>query len=96
MKTNPGLGVAAAEWIARQDPMLDRGRHRADQRDAESRSAALEPGAPDRAGGQRHLSAGEPRLDEVAAQRAHEFALMVQPLKLVGATGSTVAPVAIR
>jgi hypothetical protein len=34
------------------------------------------------------------RLDEVAAQGAQEFALMVQPLKLVGATGSTVAPVA--
>ena len=26
------------------------------------------------------------RLDELAAQRAYEFALMVQPLKLVGAT----------
>jgi kynurenine formamidase len=36
------------------------------------------------------------RLDEVAAQRAYEFALMVQPLKLVGATGSTVAPIAVR
>jgi len=36
------------------------------------------------------------RLDELAAQRAYEFALMVQPLKLVGATGSTVAPIAVR
>ena len=36
------------------------------------------------------------RLDELAAARAYEFALMVQPLKLVGGTGSTVAPTAIR
>ena len=36
------------------------------------------------------------RLDELAAQRAYEFALIVEPLKLVGATGSTVAPIAIR
>jgi kynurenine formamidase len=36
------------------------------------------------------------RLDELAAQRAYEFALIVEPLKLVGATRSTVAPIAIR
>lgn len=36
------------------------------------------------------------RLDELAAQRVYEFALIVEPLKLVGATGSTVAPIAIR
>jgi kynurenine formamidase len=36
------------------------------------------------------------RLDELASQHAYEFALVVEPLKLVGATGSTVAPIAIR
>ena len=36
------------------------------------------------------------KLDELAAARAYEFALVVQPLKMQGATGSTVAPVAIR
>ena len=36
------------------------------------------------------------RLDELAARRAHEFALVVEPLKIQGGTGSTVAPVAIR
>jgi len=36
------------------------------------------------------------KLDELAAKRVHEFAFMLQPLKLQGATGSTVAPVAIR
>ena len=36
------------------------------------------------------------KLDELAAQRVYEFALIVQPLKLLGGTGSTVAPVAVR
>ena len=36
------------------------------------------------------------KLDELAAQRVYEFALVVEPLTLVGATGSTVAPIAIR
>jgi kynurenine formamidase len=36
------------------------------------------------------------KLDELAAKRVHEFAFVVQPLKIQGATGSTVAPVAIR
>ena len=36
------------------------------------------------------------RLDELAARRAHEFALVVEPLKIQGGTGSTVAPIAIR
>jgi kynurenine formamidase len=36
------------------------------------------------------------RLEQLAASRAHEFALIVEPLKIQGGTGSTVAPIAIR
>jgi hypothetical protein len=36
------------------------------------------------------------RLAELAAKRVYEFGLVVQPLKIQGGTGSTVAPVAIR
>ena len=36
------------------------------------------------------------KLDELAARKTYEFAFMVQPLKIKGGTGSTVAPVAIR
>lgn len=36
------------------------------------------------------------KLDELAAKNVSEFAFMMQPLKLQGATGSTVAPAAIR
>lgn len=36
------------------------------------------------------------KLDELAAKRVHEFAFVVQPLKMQGFSGSTVAPIAIR
>jgi kynurenine formamidase len=36
------------------------------------------------------------RLEDLAAKRVYEFALIVQPLKIQGGTGSTVAPVAVR
>ena len=36
------------------------------------------------------------KLEELAAKRVHEFALTMQPLKMQGGTGSTVAAAAIR
>ena len=36
------------------------------------------------------------KLDELAAKGVHEFAFIVQPLKVQGGTGSTVAPIAVR
>jgi len=36
------------------------------------------------------------RLEELAAKNVSEFAFIMQPLKLQGATGSTVAPAAVR
>lgn len=36
------------------------------------------------------------KLDELSAKRVHEFAFVMQPLKIQGGSGSTVAPVAIR
>jgi hypothetical protein len=36
------------------------------------------------------------RLDELADKRIYEFAFFMQPLKIQGATGSPVVPVAIR
>jgi kynurenine formamidase len=35
------------------------------------------------------------KLDQLAQRRQYEFAFMVQPLKIKGGTGSTVAPVAM-
>jgi kynurenine formamidase len=36
------------------------------------------------------------KLDGLVTRRIHEFAFTMQPLKMRGATGSTVAPAAIR
>lgn len=35
------------------------------------------------------------KLDELVAKRVQEFAFIVQPLKIQGGTGSTVAPIAV-
>jgi kynurenine formamidase len=96
MRTNPGLSVAAAEWLARQDPMLV---------GADTAPVNVTP-SPDKAVSNPthqimlvingiHLLENL-KLDELAASRAYEFALVVQPLKIQGATGSTVAPIAVR
>jgi kynurenine formamidase len=96
MKANPGLGAAAAEWLAKQDPMLV---------GADTAPINVTPNPDQQVSNPVHQIMlvvygihllENLRLDELAAGRVQEFALMVQPLKLVGATGSTVAPVAIR
>ena len=93
-RTAPGLGVAAGEWLVRQDPMLVA----ADNCCIEARTSAPSLN---------HIHAmlliqhgiyliENLMLERLAEARAYEFAFVVQPLKLKGATGSTVVPVAIR
>ena len=36
------------------------------------------------------------KLDELVSKRVQEFAFMMQPLKIKGGSGSTVAPIAVR
>ena len=92
---NPGLGVAASEWLARQTPILV---------GADTAPVEVNPN-PD---GQLSLPTHQImlvvhgihllenlKLDELAAKRVHEFAFIVQPLKIQGGTGSSVAPIAI-
>ena len=96
MKSHPGIGVPAAEWLVQQDPMLV---------GADNGPVEVSPN-PDK---QISLPVHQImlvvngihllenlRLDELAAKRVYEFAFVMQPLKIQGATGSTVAPVAIR
>ena len=93
---SPGIGTAAAEWLARQDPMLV---------GADNTAVEISPNPDPRLAGPVHQIMlvingihllENVRLDELAARRAHEFALIVEPLKIQGGTGSTVAPIAIR
>ena len=96
LKTNPGLTTGAAEWLAKQDPMLigiDNG------------PVSVTPDPDPNLNNPVHQIAlvvngihllENLKLDELAGKQVYEFALIVQPLKIQGATGSTVAPTAVR
>lgn len=95
-RTSPGLGIAAAEWLAAQDPMLV---------GADNSAVEVAPPSDPQLAGPGHQIflvvngihlLENLRLEQLAAARAHEFALIVEPLKIKGGTGSTVAPIAIR
>ena len=82
MRTNPGIGVTAAEWLARQDPMLVGADNPAVNVTPRCRSTGVEPGAPNPARRQRHPSAGEPEARRPCRPAGVEFAMIVQPLKI--------------
>jgi kynurenine formamidase len=94
-RTPAGIGTAAALWLVQQDPMLVA----ADNCCVEVRPS--EPGLNLPVHAIMLIQYGvhlveNLKLEELANARAYEFAFIVQPLKLAGATGSTVVPVAIR
>ena len=95
MATNPGIGVAAAEWLIEHDPMI---------LGADNQPVEVSPNPDSNLSLPIHQLAlavhgihlvERMKLDELAAAGVYEFAFVVQPLKLQGATGSTVVPVAI-
>src|SRR5437660_11515757 len=96
VKSCPGIGVAAAEWLAKQDPMLV---------GADNWPVEVAPN-PD---AQLSLPVHQIMLvvngihllenlktDELAAKRMYQFAFVLQPPKAQGLSGSTVAPIAVR
>jgi len=96
MKSSPGIGVKAAEWLAKQDPMLVGG---------DTVPVEVSPNPDPEISLPVHQIMlvvngihllENLKLDELASKRMYEFAFVMQPLKLQGFTGSTVAPTAIR
>ena len=96
VKSCPGIGVQAAEWLARQDPMLI---------GSDNWPVEVAPNPDPRLSLPVHQIAlvvngihllENLKLDDLAAKQVYEFAFVMQPLKAQGFTGSTVAPVAIR
>lgn len=92
----PGIGAAAAEWLAKQDVML---------LGADNFPVEIAPTPDKNVSLPVHQIAlvingifllENMKLDELASKKVYEFAFAVQPLKIKGGTGSTVAPVAIR
>ena len=91
----PGIGIAAADWLVDNDPML---------LGADNVSVEVSPNPDAQLNTPVHQImlvvhgihlVERMKLDELASNQVYEFAFVVQPLKLEGATGSTVAPVAI-
>src|SRR5687768_3519608 len=96
VKSCPGLGIAAAEWLIKQDPML---------LGSDNWPVEVSPNPDPQISLPIHQLAlvvnsvhllENLKLDELAAKRIYEFAFVMQPLKIKGGSGSTVAPVAIR
>lgn len=94
-RTTPGIGIQAAEWLARQNPMLV---------GSDTCCVEVMPNPDPKLLAPAHqvllVANGiymleSMKLDELVAKQVHEFAFIVQPLKLKGATGSAVAPIAI-
>ncbi len=96
VKTCPGIGVAAAEWLAKQDPMLvgsdnwpvEVGPNPDPQVSLPVHQILLVVNGI-------HLLENL-KLDELTAKRVYEFAFVMQPLKMKGFSGASVAPTAIR
>jgi kynurenine formamidase len=94
-KTVPGIGRAAGQWLVTQQPMLVG----ADNCCVEVRPS--EPGTSLPIHSMMIIQNGillleNLVLEKVATEKAYEFAFVMQPLKIKGATGSTVAPTAFR
>src|SRR6516225_11418510 len=95
-KSNPGIGVKAGQWLIAKDPML---------LGADNTPVEVSPNPDKLLSTPIHQLAlvvngvhllEHMKLDELAAKNAYEFAFVLTPIKLEGATGSTVAPIAIR
>ena len=91
----PGIGIAAGEWLVEHDPMLV---------GADNVPVEVSPNPDPELSTPVHQImlvingihlVERMKLNELAAAGVYEFAFVVQPLKLKGATGSTVAPAAI-
>jgi kynurenine formamidase len=96
LKTSPGIGVEAGEWLVKQDPMLV---------GADNCCLELRPYAEQKMNLPIHamliIANGihiveNLKLDELAAARAYETAYIMEVLKIKGGTGSTIAPIAVR
>jgi kynurenine formamidase len=93
--SSPGIGVAAAEWLAKQNVLLIGG---------DTAPVEILPNPDKQLDLPVHQIAlvvngifllENLKLDQLAAKGVYEFAFMVEPLKIRGGTGSTVAPIAI-
>lgn len=94
-KSRPGIGVGAAQWLIKQDPMLV---------GSDNSGVEIDPNPDPKLNGPVHQIflvvngvhlLENVKMDELVEKRIYEFAFFMQPLKIQGATGSPVVPIAI-
>jgi kynurenine formamidase len=96
VKSCPGIGVKAAQWLIAKNPIL-LGADNWPVEVAPNPDASISLPVHQLAlvvSGVHLLE--NLKTEELAAKRVYEFAFLMQPMKMQGATGSTVAPVAVR
>jgi len=94
-RNSPGISIAAGQWLVGQNPMLVGADNCClEVRPSEARMSLpihqmflIQYGV--------HILENM-KLDALAAAHAYEFAFIVQPLKMKGATGASVVPTAVR
>jgi kynurenine formamidase len=96
VKSCPGLGIKAAQWLIDKDPVL---------LGSDNWPVEVAPNPDPQLSLPVHQIAlvingvhllENLKLDELAAKQVYEFAFIMQPLKIQGGSGSTVAPIAVR
>jgi kynurenine formamidase len=96
VKSCPGIGVKAAEWLIAQNPIL---------LGSDNWPVEVAPNPDPQLSLPVHQIAlvvngvhllENLKLDELLGKNVQEFALILTPLKIRGATGSTVSPIAVR
>ena len=96
VKSCPGIGVKAAEWLIGQSPVL---------LGSDNWPVEVAPNPDPQLSLPVHQVAlvvngvhllENLKLDELAGKNVQEFAFIMTPLKIKGATGSTVSPIALR
>jgi len=96
VKSCPGIGVKAATWLVAKDPIL---------LGSDNWPVEVAPNPDPKISLPVHQIAlvvngvhllENLKLDELAGKGVYEFAFIMEPLKIQGGTGSTVAPIAVR
>lgn len=96
VKSCPGIGTAAAKWLFDKDPILV---------GSDNWPVEVSPNPDPDASLPVHQMAlvihgvhllENMKLSDLASKQVNEFAFVMQPLKIQGGTGSTVAPIAVR
>lgn len=96
VKSCPGIGVKAAQWLLARNPML---------LGSDNWPVEVAPNPDPTISLPVHQLAlvvhgvhllENMKTDELAAKQVYEFAFLMQPLKIQGGSGSTVSPVAVR